>query len=418
MSPWSWGFRRGLRRALPEWVDEGVISEDSAEALRERYQLEKDVALDAASLAVYMFGAILVFGGLASFVAWQWAAVTSAAKLVVGVATMVGVLFLGWKVGWADRRSSALGQALVVLGVLAFGPNLSLLLDVLGVDPTEAGLLAWSGFAAGFAVVLRSAPAAAVTALAGFGWLVFLPESVPGGLILVHGAWMGVLIWAAHLRSSALAATGVAGGAAAALAWVLAEPDASLGTAGFEVGLAFAAAALALGGGRWAGVQGLGIVVAVSVAFVLGFEEAARAFTAGIVESPTVRLVGAVAPAFLVGALALVRARPDDDRGERAAGFATALLLAGAAFSGPVAILVAAHLLLVTRIVLDLRRSLTALERGPFWTAVLLAVSVIGARFLEIQTGLWVKALAFVAAGVTVMILGAAFERRRRSKDV
>jgi uncharacterized membrane protein len=414
MSPWSFGFRRGLARVLPEWVDEGLLSEEAAEAIRERHALDAQVGADAATLTVYLFGALLVFGGLASFVAWNWAALPAAIKLVGGLVLMVGVEALGYGLGWVRKRSPSLGHALVVLGVLAFGANLALVAQIFHIEPTGTGLLAWSVTAAVFAWALRSAPLAAIASLLGFAWLGYHAEALPGGLVLPHLAWLAALLWARALRSVGLSAVAVVGGGA--LVGVVAQTGAGLGWAALHyVPLAFSVAGLGLGRSRrgaWLAHAAGGLVVV--YAFVLGFSDAGEAAADAAGSEKLLGALFASLPPIVVGVGAALRASDRDERPTTLFALGASVLLVLAPFAGAVATWLVAHACLVGKVAWDLHRSLAELERGPFWTAVVLGTATIAARFLEIQSGLLAKAVAFVTAGVAVIVAGYLFERRRQ----
>ncbi len=70
--------------------------------------------------ALYVLGALLVGGGVVSLVAWNWEALSAAAKLVllgVALATVHTVGYQFWRFGNRKR----LGHGLMFLGSVLFG---------------------------------------------------------------------------------------------------------------------------------------------------------------------------------------------------------------------------------------------------------------------------------------------------------
>ena len=68
----SRGFRARLERELPRWREEGIIDEEAAAVLADRYRLDEE-GTSLASAAIYTLGSLLVGGGLISLAAWNWA---------------------------------------------------------------------------------------------------------------------------------------------------------------------------------------------------------------------------------------------------------------------------------------------------------------------------------------------------------
>jgi len=420
MSLGSWGFRRGLREALTEWVEEGLIGEEVAEALRRRHALETRGAFDAASFAIYLFGALLVFGGLASFVAWNWEAVPPGARLAGGVILMLGFEVSGYRLGFpkASARRHTLGHALVVLGVLVFGANLALLAQRFHFEPRLEGFLAWSAVSASMALALRSTPCAAVAMLTAFAWLLGKsPDEVPGGIFLYQGAWVVAVAWGRGFRSAPLTVLATVCGLVA-VAWAAGQSEGSGDgvTALYLVPLSFCVVAIGMGGHAKDGDVGSVAAapsVLVAMAFIVSFWEVAEGVSEGVSEANTLHVLAACGPPLVLGLLAVATTPASKNRTAPILAIAAAVTLALSAWLGPTALCIAAHLCLIARVAWDLRRSLTELQRGPFWMGVLLAVATIVARFLEIQTGLLTKAVVFVLAGLAVIAAGFFFEQRR-----
>lgn len=397
------------------------MSHEVAEALRARYALEGDEAADAANLAVYLLGALLLFGGLASFVAWNWSAISPALKIGGGVVFMLGIEGLGYWMAYVDRRWVGLGQAFVLLGALSFGANLGLVYQALHLEPRPVALLAWSAASAALALALRSSVLAVLASVLAFLWHVgqVSEGGLPGALWVGHAIWLAAAGWGVWLRSAALGAVAVVGGGLAiAFTAGSAESGPDLGLiAGFHVPIGFAVAALGLAphlprGGR--GVAQAAAAVIVLLAFLASFGGTAEAVAESARLDRLAPTLVATAPALLLAGVSwLVVGGVDARRTLAFGGLSAGALLVGS-FAGSVALWLIAHACLVGRVVWDLRRSLSELDRGPFWSAVLLSVALLCARFLEIQTHLLVKAVAYAAAGAGVLLAAHFFERRRK----
>ncbi|MGB8931025.1 MAG: DUF2157 domain-containing protein, partial [Anaeromyxobacteraceae bacterium] len=154
----SRGFREGLRRELPRWRGEALVSEAAAVALAERYGLSKAEAGGPSILAVYVLGALMVGGGVVSLVAWNWDEMGKVARLSVILAAMLAAHAAGFRLRDGGRHER-LGHALQLLGTLIFGANIALVAQIFHVSGTwygAFGALALGALAAG--VLLDSLP--------------------------------------------------------------------------------------------------------------------------------------------------------------------------------------------------------------------------------------------------------------------
>jgi hypothetical protein len=84
-------------------------------------------------------------------------------------------------------------------------------------------------------------------------------------------------------------------------------------------------------------------------------------------------------------------------------------------------LIIAAHILLILLIGLLFYSSRALEDRRLFWVSVLLAALLVLSRTLEYETSLLIKAAAFIACGVGLIIAGVCFERylktRRQNYD-
>ena len=162
-------FRARLKRELPRWRADAIISSSSEKTLAARYQLDEE-GVSVATAAIYLLGVLLIGGGVISLVAWNWDALGRFAKLsLIGSAMIVahGSGYWLWKI---SGRMPKLGHALMLLGTLIFGANIGLVAQIFHIHTgPSSGLAAWAIGAAVAAWALPSVPhgvlAAAISAV-------------------------------------------------------------------------------------------------------------------------------------------------------------------------------------------------------------------------------------------------------------
>ncbi len=426
-------FRARLERELAAWRAEGLVDEDTARRLAARYQFDHEEGRSLATLAVYLLGVLLIGGGVLSLVAWNWAALPAAAKLLLIGSAMAAAHVYGWRMWRVDGTRPKLGHALTVLGTLIFGADIGLVAQVFHISGAwYNGFLAWA-VGAYVAAVAYGSVAHAVVALGTLftAWW---------GLFDVHQIWMPLWAWifplgflplALRHRSRLLFAL-------VAVAFGIALPAAAGGAAD-EAGpivlavLAVAGALLAwhrvfpLGDPRhrFADVATrLGVLTVVGFAYAFAFHEVADEIAREHWRGPPLVWVSAALPLGLYVAGFLRRGEGTWHRGTpvgAVALFAAPLLLL-AAIPGGMTLAVVSNAVLVAISGVAIATAVESLDRGPFWMGSVLAGVVIVTRFLEFETDLWLKALAFIGAGVALLTFGVAFERRlqaqRRQADV
>jgi uncharacterized membrane protein len=209
----SRGFREGLRRELPAWRAEGLVTDETARALAARYDLASVEAGGPSFLAVYVLGALLVGAGVVSLVAWHWEAMSAPAKLATLAVAMIAAHGAGSAL-WRGGRSQRLGHALTVLGTLVFGASIGLVAQIFHVSGAWWG--AFGAFTLGAlaaALLYESLPHLLLAAVAGlwlFGPGLASDHALAGvGLGYAGGAAVAALAW--RERSRALLAVGAIG---------------------------------------------------------------------------------------------------------------------------------------------------------------------------------------------------------------
>ena len=418
------GFRATLSEELPKWTEEGLVSADSARLLRDRYRLEEDGTAYAA-LAVYFLGALLIGGGVISFIAWNWSYLPDAGKLVCGVTALIATQVVGYRLAIIERRNVWLGQGLLVLGVLLFGANLGLVSQVFNVSGHwRFGLAAWALVGAAMTWTTQSHLCAAVTAFLVVAWAFGQADATPEfAAVIAYGVAILIGLMAARFRNPALLAI-----AAVALTALLCfasnvDPRHTDPYALFYVMLAVTA--MLLSGAlsqHWASVtlRRLGVGGFVVLGYLASFATLADELELTGVPNDSLLGLGLLILPLLgttVGAV-LMRLRVPRALAvpEQSAAIALggAVLIGASAGGGAPLLWLAAHVALVVFVAVSIRRAIYGLERASFWLGVVVGGILILTRFLEFETGLLFKAAVFTSLGVTIMGVGYAFESRRR----
>jgi hypothetical protein len=422
-------FREELRRELPRWQQDGLVSPDAAAALWSRYRLaEAEPSSGPGLLPVYVLGALLVGAGVVSLVAWHWEEMGPALQLAVIGAAMVashgGGLAL-WR-----GRAPRLGHALTLLGTVIFGANVGLVAQIFHVSGVW-----WGGFAAFAAGALAAGVAYPSLPHLLLGAVLGLWVAGPGlahdhprpGLAIAWALAVALVALAWRERSRALAVVSALGLAIVA--------GSALDGANQERGIVIAVLCLAAAlcatplaaapfaarsdtGARLSGaLRVTGRLLFYGAAAVLSFTELAHELRfRGAVPALTL-LAAAPAAAFAIAALATGLRRPEVDplaRGEAMLVGATVVALAaGLSLETGTGTALVANLALAFLAAGRIVRGLSGLRRAPFWEGMAVAGALTLVRFISIETGLWLKGAGFIACGAAVLLGGSAFERRR-----
>jgi uncharacterized membrane protein len=427
-------FRAGLRRELPRWRAEGLVDENVERALTERYRLDEKTT-DLATTAVYVLGALLVGGGVISFVAWNWDEIPDAAKLFVIGAAMVTAHVVGWRMWKVTGTWPRVGHALTFVGTLIYGADIGLVAQIYNIHSDwYSGFGLWAFGAAVAAWALSSLPNAALGVVLATVWGV--------GFTGDHETWIPIapylvvalffpLAWTKGSRALfALVVVGLL-----VLADKAAEQHMWRMTAVYATDLALVSALVAWPfafrdgspGSRFSGVaRTLGILGYGVLAYVASFENSSTELAFERIADHGFQWTAVAVPLFVAAPvfIALGWRRAPDPASElrlRAPSLAVlagvALLLVSMAATRHTAwMTVAGNVALAVPAAIGVATSVRELERGTFWISTLTLGLVVVTRFLEYDTNLGVKAAAFVGSGVAVILVGVAFERRLRAQ--
>jgi|WetSurMetagenome_2_1015567.scaffolds.fasta_scaffold02917_3 uncharacterized membrane protein len=449
-------FRGALKREVPRWLDSGILPPESARALEVRYRLGELESEGGRLLAAFIFGigGLLLGGGVLAFVAAHWATLGAAFKVVLIFSGLLGFHAAGFYL-WHFRNWPRLGHALVLTGCLVYGAAIGLMAQVFNVHSE------WQRGFGGWAV-----GALAVAWAVGSSWAGLLALGV--GLVWFNGELFdyGTLWWAFpflvaglivplafRCRSKALhffsmvalveAFAAIAGkegesspsvlmgwAAGGFLVWTWGEFTESRTPCPALAGSARVAGVVALALGAyawsfhwlwsdWALHSGRAVgnsaewLISVGLPLLAGIGLVAAAWLAPAADK-SARRTGWVVVAACVLLLLSVVSAPG-----MASPYRSYDYYGGGAFSPEVALPVVlanlAAFLLAGAAVLS---GLSGERRGRFWAGSLFAVLLVLSRFLEYETSLLLKSMAFLACGVLVIWGGTLFERRLRRREV
>ena len=243
-----------LQAEVDEWVRDGIITEEQAEAILERYDTPNG-GRSRAVVALSAVGSALVFVGLVWFLATNWDDLPTAARVAVLLAGP-GLAYLGG--AGAYRRSlPRVGLSLSVLGAVLAGPSLFLLADLAAVEVDTAWLLlGWTAVAlpTGHALDSRFGTAVGLVVLAGLVLELADPGDPTAALSLLGIALFGLA--AAQRDRVGWAYRTVGAGFALAGLLALTTLDGRFG--GFDPGGSATLGALAVGSLAAVGWLGIG----------------------------------------------------------------------------------------------------------------------------------------------------------------
>lgn len=189
-------FARELRRELPDWIARGWVTPAAAGELTARYP-ERSRRFGA-TVVLPVLGAALVLGGLILVLAHNWEELSRPFRAALALLPLAGTVWLGART-LARGGPAAAREAVAVANSLAVAAAISLVAQTYQISgDTPRFLLTWAALTLPGALLLRSAVAAALyTALA--------------------------VAWGFAQRDVALAAGGLAGLLLGTVAWTVVE---------------------------------------------------------------------------------------------------------------------------------------------------------------------------------------------------
>jgi uncharacterized membrane protein len=424
-------FRSALKKELSGWLQEGIISEQTAKQLSEKYQLNA-LQAEASSLLstiIFTIGSLLLGGSFITFVAANWEDISTPVKLTILFSALLAFHLVGYWL-WHWRDWPRLGQALIFCGCLIFGANIGLIAQIFHISGDGYGIFgAWVIGTLVMAWAVRSWAIGLLAIFASFLWLtgsyIDGNPKISIAYPLVLGATMlplafivrSRILYAATFLTIIISTCVIAGfdhsgtsvilamAASGFLTWTVGEfhriTNWHREFANIAVRLGLSALALAAYIGSFhdlwkpsaqiyrfppLAILFLAIAVVTSVLWLQREEKKRLWISIGIL-GISIQLCGN----------AILAKTPAND-----ADILFTLLTNLAA-------------LILAAIIIGI--GLIYESRAAFWSGSLYIVLLIFSRFLEYQTSLLLKSVAFLACGITVIIAGIRYEKYLRHQS-
>ncbi len=162
-------FRSALCIEIRSWLQEGLISGETGEALLTRYPVQ---ASEQRMIAVMLvLGAILVGLGALLFIGANWHLIPAVWKLPIILAAVIGAHAAGWRCAYEPGTRPRLGAAFMLLGSLLYGAGIWLVAQIFNLEANfGAGMMMWALGTMAVATVTRSGPLSILSAVLSTVW--------------------------------------------------------------------------------------------------------------------------------------------------------------------------------------------------------------------------------------------------------
>lgn len=141
-------FLLSLKKELEFWKVEGIVSEEQAEKIKERYGLLEIQAKGIPSkliTAISIIGALLVGAGVILFISSNWQAIPKPIRLAMIFGIILAVNHFGYYLKYTKGNYPKTGSALLLLGSLLFGGGIWLVAQTYHITSRyHSGILFWS----------------------------------------------------------------------------------------------------------------------------------------------------------------------------------------------------------------------------------------------------------------------------------
>lgn len=434
-------FRAALKREIPAWKEQGVLTEDDAGHLRSLYELD-DLGKESSRLlaaVLFTLGSLMIGGGVISFVAAHWNEISRGPKVILLFVALLAFHIAGY---WLRYRSDwpRLGHALIFCGCLVFGANIGLLAQVYQVSGEwYRAFGVWALGSLAMAWAARSWIAGLVGAVTSFTWFVGFADDFHERLAIVYPPLLvaALLPLAWTTRSRALNTLTFLGLICSlpVLACIRSDDNgrymviaiAAGGFVAWAAGEFYRATGIRKEFGNPAVYLGLAaLAFDAHVWSSRGIWHWSR--THGTWQSRTIDwnhlhwlIPAGLAVAIGVALLAKAWARMDDSQRRSTAGVAAAsLLLCLSPLLGrfgeawPILVVNAAALVIAA---VCIGKGIVEERRLAFWAGSLFVANLIISRFLEYQSSLLLKSAAFIVCGAVTIFAGVAYEKFLRRRE-
>ncbi|NEQ31325.1 MAG: DUF2157 domain-containing protein [Leptolyngbya sp. SIO4C5] len=124
-------FRQQLAQELPQWQQDGLISDEQQQQIADRYRLNQleSSAQNRFTAILIGLGSVLLGIGAITFVAANWQAIPRDLKLLLLITAFLSINIAGFELWYRAEPETGqrrLGQGLLLLGALLLGANLAL----------------------------------------------------------------------------------------------------------------------------------------------------------------------------------------------------------------------------------------------------------------------------------------------------
>ena len=182
-----------LSRELPVWVEKGWIEPKNQQPILE-HVADRNHGIRHIPLAFSFLGVVLLGTGIITYFAGNWEGMTKLTKLTI-LFTSMWVAYGLSSTFLKDKRAPALGQAMLLLGVILFGANIMLIAQIYHIDSHYPnGVLLWSFGAILVAYLMPSQAAMVLGVVLAVLWTSMESITFNGDL---H--WPFLIIWAGCL---------------------------------------------------------------------------------------------------------------------------------------------------------------------------------------------------------------------------
>ena len=425
-------FRAALKREIPAWIEQGVLTGEAANRLNSIYDLDSLGKESSRLLAAVLFtiGSLLVGGGVISFVAAHWDQISRGPKVAMLFALLLAFYIAGY---WLKYKSDwpRLGHALIFCGCLVFGANIGLIAQAYQVSGSwYRAFGAWAIGALLMAWAAQSSITGALVIATSFTWFIGFANDYHERLVTLYPLLLvlALLPLAWRIRSRTLYSLTFLGfiGATTMLAFVQLDAD------------RYALIAIAVGGfvawmvgefHRASGIRSefgaplsnLGIAMLAAGAYFWSFHEFWR-WSRDIGPNRLLWLIP-LGSALAIGAALIARTwMKMDDLQKRYFGAAAAALVL-VCLAPPISrysdVLPVVMLNLAAIVIAGLLigKGIVEERRLTFWIGSLFLTTLVISRFFEYESSLLLKSAAFLICGILIILAGIGYERFLRRKE-
>jgi uncharacterized membrane protein len=431
-------FRRTLADELNQWLDEGIVNPFQADLIRGKYRL-RNLAQESRTLLVktiFFFGAVLIASGIIAFVAAHWEVIPKYVKLGLLTGVMVAADGSGFYLWRVKGSSPQLGQALILLGSLVFGVAIALAVQMFHLPPDyPAGFLIWAIGTTFMAYAVSSAPHLILAVIASLIWFGQNRFEQPFGLAqLLFLSLLPLICLPFAFRYQSRGAHW-----ATLVIWGSAVMLFLTGSQG-ETAKLISAAALFLAWLYWfysslPGVRRypdfsydsrmLGILLVGAIGYLLSFYKIsglilnAKWVAANLRQSLVAGAIASGSLGLWLYSIKFGEGRERDNLPNQVLSGVVIILLFILFFPPDLTVVgvILANLAIAVLSFFLFWWGRNELDRRYFWIGLLFMILLVLSRFFEYRSGLLLKSLGFIAAGVTLILGGIWFERKKGADE-